>query len=83
MKNDFLILSFLLHLLGGVNPGLEVKTQSQGTEEEQCSVKRRSAFGRLEAIQFCGFFLRKKKNTKLKTKVTLLNDNTKHNNLQF
>lgn len=61
MKNDFLNLSFLLHLLGGVNPGLEVKTQRQGIEEDECSVKERSDFGRLEAIQFCGFFLRRKK----------------------
>lgn len=61
MKNDFLILSFFLHLLGGVNPGLEVKTHRQGIEEDDCSVKGRSEFGRLEAIQFCRFFLRKKK----------------------
>lgn len=82
MKNDFLILSFLLHLLGGVSPGLEVKTQRQGTEEEKCSVKGRAAFGRLEAIQLCGFFLRKKEN-KIENKSNTLNDNTKHNNLQF
>lgn len=40
MKNDFLILSFFLHILGGVNPGLEVKTHRQGTTRKTTVLSR-------------------------------------------
>lgn len=68
MKDDFLILSFFLHLLHGLKPGLEINGQRQGLEQGKHPVRAGLTSAGLKPSQFCGSSLGKKYKIRSKSK---------------